>query len=470
MQITSAVAPRIPELVLILLLGARTVCDASSRRADRDDDDYDYLEERQPRLAVPQRPRRGRHADALVDASNGNSLDYHRDRDERPLNADCDAVKFRRGQSECDRALHMNVPHHHRSHDYLCHSVLKYKVCVANVIVQSSCYERTFVSQELRKVKGVIQGYGASSCLNVTTATDRQVLNFRRRRFRMAKVKLSRKCNFGTAWSVEIACTRDFEADMKSVAKLAGSPRAIKKSCRTILRYYHCLTPVTESTSCQSNPNVVSDLEYFPNILTAPYKEACLKELDMSPSLLKDKAKGSPTVLNSAYQCKEEAASREFMACALVFNEVESKRKDQRTCEAYKVFERCTESIAQNLACGANTEFYGHAFQILSLLLEKYQKVCNFSKARGRSGMQNVTDTATQDTKLPLETTATRLQDLPTSSDFVYTVPPESQEQPAPEMNLLRRDRLVEENTFRHHRTRLGYQRRHVKVHRDAQD
>ncbi|KAH7982944.1 hypothetical protein HPB52_008328 [Rhipicephalus sanguineus] len=119
--------------------------------------------------------------------------------------------------------------------------------------------------------------------------TNRRGLKVRRLRFRMAKVKLSAECSPATAWAVELTCTKDFESDMKALSQLNEPSKAVKKSCRTILRYYHCLTPVTESASCQKNPEFIKHLEYFPKAITARYKEVCLRELEISPSLFKEK-------------------------------------------------------------------------------------------------------------------------------------------------------------------------------------
>ncbi|KAH6948191.1 hypothetical protein HPB50_023153 [Hyalomma asiaticum] len=209
--------------------------------------------------------------------------------------------------------------------------------------------------------------------------TNRRGLKVRRLRFRIAKVKLSLECSPATAWAVELTCTKDFESDMKALNQLNEPSTAIRKSCKTILRYYHCLTPVTESASCQKNPEFIKHLEYFPQAITSRYRELCLRELEISPSLFKEKGNRASmaAVVGKADSCKEEEASREFLACALVFNEVVSHTTDRfRQCEAYQNFIQCTNTIGRTLNCGDSSEFHHHAVHVLSVLLHDYQNTC----------------------------------------------------------------------------------------------
>ncbi|XP_070386836.1 uncharacterized protein [Dermacentor albipictus] len=374
-------------LVLLLLVSLAT--GRRFARSETDDDD----EEEQPWMSDPGEIRRHRDPKPAPETSGPSGYSYD-DQEQTPPRAECEVDSFRRGQSECDRILRMNLPHHYGSHDYVCYALRKYKMCVASVMIQSSCYERTFISQELHKIRGIIQGYSVD-CFNITRETNRRGLKVRRLRFRMAKVKLSAECSPATAWAVELTCTKDFESDMKALGQLNEPSKAVKKSCRTILRYYHCLTPVTESTSCQKNPQFVKDLEYFPKAITSRYKEVCLRELDISPSLFKEKVNTSmAAVLAIQDNCKEEQASREFLACALVFNEVVAHTRDHfRQCEAYRNFIQCSRTIAQTLNCGENSEFHHHAQNVMAVLLYDYQSQCRQNK-RGRVGGELANTTA----------------------------------------------------------------------------
>ncbi|XP_077524518.1 uncharacterized protein LOC144136230 [Amblyomma americanum] len=376
----SLAGPRRTGLVLLLLVAL-----ATGRRHYRSTEDDDEDEEEDQGWG-DDRGKRRRLDPKPAQESSGHSGFSYEDQDQSPPKAECEVDSFRRGQSECDRILRMNLPHHHGSHDYVCYSLRKYKMCVASVMIQSSCYERTFISQELHKIRGIIQGYSVD-CFNITKETNRRGLKVRRLRFRMAKVKLASECSPAAAWAVELTCTKDFEHDMKVLGQLNEPSRAVKKSCRTILRYYHCLTPVTESTSCQKNPEFIKHLEYFPKAITARYQEVCLKELDISPSLFKEKVNTSMAAVKAqADGCKEEEASREFLACALVFNEVVAHSADKfPQCEAYKNFIQCTEMIAKTLNCGQNSEFHYHAVHVLQVLLHDYQEKCKNRWKRGRS-------------------------------------------------------------------------------------
>lgn len=360
---------------------------ATGRRLGRPGGDDDE-EDEQPWMSEPGEIRRHRDPKPAAQPENTGSSGYsYDDQEQTPPRAECEVDSFRRGQSECDRILRMNLPHHHGSHDYVCYSLRKYKMCVASVMIQSSCYERTFVSQELHKIRGIIQGYSVD-CFNITRETNRRGLKVRRLRFRIAKVKLSLECSPATAWAVELTCTKDFESDMKALNQLNEPSTAIRKSCKTILRYYHCLTPVTESASCQKNPEFIKHLEYFPQAITSRYRELCLRELEISPSLFKEKGNRASmaAVVGKADNCKEEEASREFLACALVFNEVVSHTTDRfRQCEAYNNFIQCTNAIARTLNCGDSSEFHHHAIHVLSVLLHDYQNNCRMPK-RGRAG------------------------------------------------------------------------------------
>lgn len=373
--------------LLILLVTAE-----ASRRSSRGEDDEEE-EEEQPWMNVG-------HKDTKSQDS-GSAPGYsYEDQDQTPPKTECEVDSFRRGQSECDRILRMNLPHHHGSHDYVCYSLRKYKMCVANVMIQSSCYERTFISQELHKIRGIIQGYSVD-CFNITKETNRRGLKVRRLRFRMAKVKLSAECSPATAWGVELTCTRDFETDMRALRQLHEPPKAVKKSCRAILRYYHCLTPVTESSSCQRNKEFVKHLEYFPKVITARYKDTCLKELELSPALFTDKMNTSVARQQFARQqdnCREEEAAREFLACALVFNEVVAQKNQEihKICDAFSNFKKCLEMIAQTLNCGSNSAFSYHATNVLGILVYNHQNKCrNFAK-RGRSGGNEKTGVKTR--------------------------------------------------------------------------
>ncbi|XP_037284002.2 uncharacterized protein LOC119176747 [Rhipicephalus microplus] len=378
---------------LVLVLLASLATGRRLGRAENEDDD----EEEQPWMSDPGEIRRHRESKAVAvpPESPGPAGYSYDDQEQTPSRAECEVDSFRRGQSECDRILRMNLPHHHGSHDYVCYALRKYKMCVASVMIQSSCYERTFISQELHKIRGIIQGYSVD-CFNITRETNRRGLKVRRLRFRMAKVKLSAECSPAAAWAVELTCTKDFETDMKALSQLNEPSRAVKKSCRTILRYYHCLTPVTESASCQKNPEFIKHLEYFPKAITARYKEVCLRELEISPSLFKEKVNTSmAAVLAKADNCKEEDASREFLACALVFNEVVTHTNDDyRKCEAYRNFIQCTNTIARTLNCGESSEFHHHAVHVLSVLLFNLQNKCKHFK-RGRIGGEDTGATAT---------------------------------------------------------------------------
>lgn len=377
---------------LVLMLLASLATGRRLGRVENDDDD----EDEQPWMSDPGEIRRHREPKPAAPPENSSPSGYsYDDQEQIPPRAECEVDSFRRGQSECDRILRMNLPHHHGSHDYVCYALRKYKMCVASVMIQSSCYERTFISQELHKIRGIIQGYSVD-CFNITKETNRRGLKVRRLRFRMAKVKLSAECSPATAWAVELTCTKDFESDMKALSQLNEPSKAVKKSCRTILRYYHCLTPVTESASCQKNPEFIKHLEYFPKAITARYKEVCLRELEISPSLFKEKVNTSmAAVLAKADNCKEEEASREFLACALVFNEVVTHTNDDfRKCEAYQNFIQCTNTIARTLNCGESSEFHHHAIHVLSVLLFNLQNRCKQIK-RGRVGGENTGSAAT---------------------------------------------------------------------------
>ncbi|XP_077557234.1 uncharacterized protein LOC144172350 [Haemaphysalis longicornis] len=366
---------RSPGFTFLLLL---LVTATGGRRAGRAEDDE---EEEQPWMNVARKDTKSQ------DSGSSSGFSYE-DQDQTPPKTECEVDSFRRGQSECDRILRMNLPHHHGSHDYVCYSLRKYKMCVANVMIQSSCYERTFISQELHKIRGIIQGYSVD-CFNITKETNRRGLKVRRLRYRMAKVKLSSECSPAAAWGVELTCTRDFETDMKALRQLHEPPKAVKKSCRAILRYYHCLTPVTESSSCQKNQEFIKHLEYFPKVITARYKETCLKELELSPALFTDKINTSMARVRDGSGCREEEAAREFLACALVFNEVVAqKNRDQyKVCNAFENFRKCLEMIGQTLSCGSNSQFSYHARNVMGILVYNYQNQCRSNKAkRGRSG------------------------------------------------------------------------------------
>lgn len=363
----------------VLVLSVLVVSHSSARRriargGDDDDDDDDgtsWLSDDEKRSEDG-----GRSQDS-------GSFGYD-EREHQPGRSDCDADSFRRGQAECDRILRMNLPHHHGNHDYVCYSLRKYKMCVANVMIQSSCYERSFISQELHKIRGIIQGYSVD-CFNITKETNQRIGHIRRMRYRMSRARLSPKCSPASAWSLELKCTKDFQREVEAFPDKTN-PQQLKHTCSSVLRYYNCLSPLTRATKCKkSEKEFIQHIEYFPRVLTIEYRDACRKDISVKLSLF------SRYLHEVAHQtqdmCREVEASREFLACALVFNEVINTRMPTRICEAYMNFIKCAENIASNMGCTINSEYTYHSNHVLMSLLYDYQGQCGhiLKGKRGRS-------------------------------------------------------------------------------------
>ncbi|XP_064467145.1 uncharacterized protein LOC135378160 [Ornithodoros turicata] len=324
-----------------------------------------------------------RHDDSPLSQDSGN----YDDRDQMSSKADCDAQNFRRGHSECDRILRMNLPHHHGNHDFICYSLRKYKMCVANVMIQSSCYERGFVSQELHKIRGIIQGYSVD-CFNITKETNQRIGRMRRVRYQLSRQKASPECNPARAWSLELVCTQEFEKDAR-VLTGPFTPAHLKETCSSVVDYYKCLSPMGTFSKCQKDQKkLIDDITYFPKALTTDYKSACKNELKKKVSHFFWSASETARQVGVT-NCREPYASREFLACAIVYNEVKktSVNDMSRICMAFKNFVICTENIADRLRCRGEA-FQGAATNVVMTLLYEDSRSCSFTgrMKRGRSG------------------------------------------------------------------------------------
>ncbi|XP_065282178.2 uncharacterized protein [Dermacentor albipictus] len=165
----------------------------------------------------------------------------------------------------------------------------------------------------------------------------------------------SELCAKDAAWKAQFLCANRFYAHVQQIED--ESVTESHDICSTVSRFYTCLDTVLHDQSCEHDAELMGPAEYFPRLLTHKYHNVCAAELELTSQRLRVKvlrAQGSSDAsLSADYSiCREEKATREFFACGLLFNVIESSDPPkEKMCTLVRAHKLCVEAAMDRGRC-----------------------------------------------------------------------------------------------------------------------